>query len=31
MPYGESIANGLRTIVGEERVRYSSNGEHLRV
>jgi membrane protein required for colicin V production len=31
MPYGESIANGLRTIVGEERVRYSRNGEHLRV
>jgi hypothetical protein len=30
IPYGESIANGLRTIVGEERVRYSSSQEHLR-
>jgi len=31
MPYGESIANGLRTIVGEERVHYSSSEKHLRV
>jgi membrane protein required for colicin V production len=31
MPYGESIANGLRTIVGEQRVHYSSSEEHLRV
>ena len=31
IPYGESIANGLRTIVGEERVRYSRSDEHLRV
>ena len=31
LPYGESIANGLRTIVGEERVRYSRSEEHLRV
>ena len=31
IPYGESIANGLRTIVGEERVRYSRSQEHLRV
>ena len=31
IPYGESIANGLRTIVGEERVRYSRSEEHLRV
>jgi uncharacterized membrane protein required for colicin V production len=31
IPYGESIANGLRTIVGEERVRYSSSEEHLHV
>jgi len=23
IPYGESIANGLRTLVGEERVRHS--------
>jgi membrane protein required for colicin V production len=27
IPYGESIANGLRTLVGEERVRHSS-AEH---
>jgi membrane protein required for colicin V production len=31
MPYGESIANGLRAIVGEQRVRYSSSEEHPRV
>jgi membrane protein required for colicin V production len=31
MPYGESIANGLRTIVGEQHVRYSSSEEHPRV
>jgi membrane protein required for colicin V production len=31
MPYGESIANGLRVIVGEERVRYSRSEERLRV
>ena len=31
IPYGESIANGLRTLVGEERVHYSSSEEHLRV
>ena len=31
IPYGESIANGLRTLVGEERVRYSRSEEHLRV
>jgi membrane protein required for colicin V production len=30
MPYGESIANGLRTIVGEQRVHYSSSEKHLR-
>src|SRR5215468_6476791 len=31
IPYGESTANGLRTLVGEERVRYSRSEEHLRV
>ena len=31
MPYGESIANGLRTIVGEERVRHASREDHLRI
>jgi membrane protein required for colicin V production len=31
IPYGESIANGLRTLVGEEQVRQSSSEEHLRV
>ena len=31
MPYGESIANGLRVIVGAERVRYSRSEERLRV
>jgi membrane protein required for colicin V production len=31
MPYGESIANGLRTLVGEERVRYSRSEERLRL
>ena len=31
IPYGESIANGLRTLVGEERVRYSRSEEHPRV
>ena len=31
IPYGESIANGLRTLVGEERVRYSSSDQRLRV
>jgi len=31
IPYGESIANGLRTLVGEEHVRQSSSEEHLRV
>lgn len=31
MPYGESMANGLRMLVGEERVRHSSSGERLRV
>ena len=30
IPYGESIANGLRVIVGEQRVRYSRSEEHLR-
>ena len=31
IPYGESIANGLRTLVGEERVRHSSSEQRLRV
>ena len=31
IPYGESIANGLRTIVGEQRVHYSSSEERVRV
>src|SRR6516225_11357095 len=31
IPYGESIANGLRTLVGEEHIRYSRSEEHLRV
>jgi membrane protein required for colicin V production len=31
IPYGESIANGLRTIVGEERVRHASSEERLRI
>ena len=31
IPYGESIANGLRTLVGEERVRHSSSEHRLRV
>src|ERR1700751_4511550 len=31
IPYGESIANGLRTLVGEERVRQASEGHKLRV
>jgi membrane protein required for colicin V production len=31
MPYGETIANGLRVIVGEERVRYSRSEGRLRV
>ena len=31
IPYGESMANGLRTLVGEERVRHSSAEQHLRV
>ena len=26
IPYGESIANGLRTLVGEERVRHAGDG-----
>ena len=31
MPYGESMANGLRTLVGEERVRHASGEQHTRV
>src|SRR5579864_8700378 len=31
IPYGESIANGLRTLVGEERVHHSSSEQRLRV
>ena len=31
IPYGESIANGLRTLVGEERVRQASQDHKLRV
>ena len=31
IPYGESVANGLRTLVGEERVRHSSSEHRLRV
>ncbi len=31
IPYGESIANGLRTLVGEERVHYSSGEQRVRV
>ena len=31
MPYGESMANGLRTLVGEERVRHASGDQHARV
>jgi hypothetical protein len=31
IPYGESIANGLRTLVGEERVRQASEEHKLRV
>jgi membrane protein required for colicin V production len=30
IPYGESIANGLRTLVGEEHVRHSSEEHNLR-
>jgi membrane protein required for colicin V production len=30
IPYGESIANGLRTLVGEEHVRHSSAEHNLR-
>jgi membrane protein required for colicin V production len=30
MPYGESMANGLRTLVGEERVRQAGD-QHLRI
>ncbi len=26
LPYGESIANGLRAVIGEERVRHASSG-----
>lgn len=31
IPYGESIANGLRTLVGEERVHHSSSEQRLRL
>ena len=31
IPYGESIANGLRTLVGEERVHQSSSEQRWRV
>ena len=31
IPYGESIANGLRTLVGEEWVRQSSSEQHVRL
>lgn len=31
IPYGESIANGLRTLVGEQRVHHSSSEQRLRV
>jgi membrane protein required for colicin V production len=31
IPYGESMANGLRTLVGEERVRTASGDQHARV
>jgi len=31
IPYGESMANGLRTLVGEERVRRSASEQHVRV
>ena len=31
IPYGESIANGLRTLVGEERVHHSSSEQRWRV
>src|SRR5215469_5995831 len=31
IPYGESMANGLRTLVGEERVRHASGDQHARV
>jgi membrane protein required for colicin V production len=30
MPYGESMANGLRTLVGEERVRQAGD-QHVRI
>jgi membrane protein required for colicin V production len=31
IPYGESMANGLRMLVGEERVRHASGEQHTRV
>jgi membrane protein required for colicin V production len=31
IPYGESMANGLRMLVGEERVRHASGDQHARV
>jgi membrane protein required for colicin V production len=31
IPYGESIANGLRTLVGEQRVHHSSSEQRWRV
>ena len=31
IPYGESMANGLRTLVGDEQVRHSAAEERLRV
>ena len=31
IPYGESIANGLRTLVGEERVHHSSSEQRVRI
>ena len=31
IPYGESMANGLRTLVGEERVRRSASEQHVRL
>ena len=31
IPYGESMANGLRTLVGEEHVRHASGEQHARV
>ena len=31
IPYGESMANGLRTLVGEEHVRHASGDQHARV